>query len=210
MLNYKAYIFDVDGTLYSKRKMQLKMGLKLISHALKKIGNITELKYIKLFREYREMAEYKDKSVGELVDIMSNIKHWNKEHVKSVIDFWMFEAPLEILRQSSYKNVISFINKEKSNGKIIAIYSDYPANDKLKAMGVGYNYVFTADDDEIKGQKPNENGMKYILAILDYPAEEILYVGDRDEKDGESAKMMGIHYMDIKKFKKACDNMLNN
>lgn len=190
-----TYIFDVDGTLYSQKKMRLFMIRDLL---ISGVSRPKQLYIIYMFRKLRE------KHINDSIeDICAKITICAKESVLKCVNYWMFERPLMYIEKCKYQDVQEFINIKQNNHCKIYIYSDYPAHEKLLHMGIRSEHVFCAEDKEIHGQKPNERAMQYIFSNLqEQEKSKILYIGDRYEKDGLSAKSIGIKYYDIKDFRK--------
>lgn len=198
----KFYIFDVDGTLYSLRKMQFAMFCKLCFYFIFHLNKLNELIAIKLFRKYREQKEFKDKTTEQTLSAVAEKLSMEKSHAQKVIDTWMFEIPLHIIKKYAYKDVIEFIKKENASGNCIIIYSDYQPQEKLMALGINADFVFCADDENIKELKPSKKAMSYISATTKLVVQDTIYVGDRFTKDGISAKIADIKYFDIKDFRR--------
>jgi len=188
------YIFDVDGTLYSQKSMRIRMGLSLIGYYLFHPTRIKELLMIQTFRKLREKEEYKAYSVEDLAALIS-------PNAFSVIDKWMFTKPLKVIVKCAYTEVLDFINSRPDDVKIV-IYSDYPAAEKINALGLKVDYIFTSEDPEIKELKPDKQAMEHILNTVNTQVEKYIYVGDRDCKDGASARTVGMRYIDIIDFRK--------
>lgn len=190
----KIYIFDVDGTLYSQKKMHYMMLKKLMGYYIMHPFHVRDLLTIYSFRKNRELDEYKKMSVRELADHMG-------KGCFEVIDKWLFTVPLEIIKKCAYSELIDFICKDREAKKIV-IYSDYPAIDKLKALGIEADLVVTADDSQIHELKPSKKAMEYIISQMGGDIADYVYIGDRDSKDGESARSVGIRYIDINDFRR--------
>lgn len=219
----KVLIFDVDGTLYSLFKMRVLMCAKIAIHFLFHLKKFKELLAVWLFRRYREESEYKNKSIAETQALVAEKLSMHNAVVKNAIEKWIFEEPLVAVQKSVYRDVIEFIRQEQSDGTKIAIYSDYPAHKKLETLGVKADFVFCSDDENIGELKPSQKAMNYILETIgvsycetdevasitagtatsaSVAISDIVYIGDRDSKDGESARLVGIKYIDVKKFRK--------
>ena len=115
---------------------------------------------------------------------------------------WMTEKPKFLIKTFQRKKLIAAINSAKLRGIKIVIYSDNPVSEKIKALDFTPDYAFWSDDDLIKCMKPNAAGLKNIIKLLKLNREEILYIGDRDDRDGLCAKNAGVYYCDVKKFVK--------
>ena len=74
------------------------------------------------------------------------------------------------------------------------MWSDYPAEEKLAALGLRAEVVVSATDPEVDRLKPDPRGLEVALARLGASAEHCLLVGDRDERDGEAARRAGVEW----------------
>ena len=196
-----GYIFDVDGTLYPQKKVRVNMALRLTKYYLIRPFKWKEVAAIYYFRKLRENEKYKSQPMEYLYKNISLRLGVPEKAIFETIHRWMFTEPLDLLKKYRYTEITDFIIKKYNEGTKIIIYSDYPALDKLKAMGIKYNSVYTSCDESIQEQKPSERAMKKILQDIKIPPEKIIYIGDRDEKDKKSAEIIGIKYYDIDEFR---------
>ena len=202
----KGFVFDVDGTLYSQKKMRIKMGVRLLSFYMLRPHRIKELYALKIFRNLREKDEWKRAGFEELYLEIQKKTSLPLTRIEKSIQYWMFQAPLDIIKSCSYQNVISYINEQHHNQKKVIVYSDYPAADKLKAIGMEYDLVFAFGSDGIDEQKPSLQIMKAIVSKSGCTADQLLYVGDRDDRDKASAESVNMPYCDIRQFRQQLTN----
>lgn len=189
-------IFDVDGTLYDQSRLRKKMGRMLISHYLFRPWNAYDLQIIRVFRKERELMNFnpvKDIENAQYEICAKKIKA-PAENVKKVIERWMYKAPLEHLQECSFPGVKNFFESLKKQDIKIAIYSDYPAVDKLQAMGLEADLVVSSTDKAVDSLKPATNGLTYIMKHFNLAPDKCLFIGDRDELDGECARKAGMQY----------------
>lgn len=191
----KAIIVDVDGTLYNQKWLRLTMAFKLIMYYTTHFWKINELIGILLFRRYRYKEQYKSLSNNELIDIISAKLHLESYKLYDVRHYWMDVYPLKYIKKYEYRAFIEWLNN--CNQKIY-VYSDYEPVLKLDTLCLRYETAFFSDGVHIKSTKPDEQAMSYILNEISIPREQILYIGDDDKKDGKSANMAGISYINVK------------
>ena len=199
------YIFDVDGTLYSQKKVRLKMLLRLITYYGLRLYRLKELYALYKFRKLREQPEYKETSMHDLYIIISKKCNLSSGAIQKIIEKWMFIEPLELLKKYKYKDVIAFINKHHQLGKKIIIYSDYPAAEKLNVMQINYDKLYVSGENGFKEQKPSLKAMQNILKSAIIDPSQTVYIGDRDDRDKISAEYVNITYYDIQHFRKIID-----
>ncbi|WP_224998453.1 HAD family hydrolase [Cesiribacter sp. SM1] len=194
--NVELVIFDVDGTLYDQSRLRKKMGRTLIGHYMFRPWSAYDLQIIRVFRKERELMNFnpvKNIENAQYELCAKKIKA-PAENVKKVVEKWMYQAPLQYLQECSFPGVRDFFVSLKKQNIKIAIYSDYPAKEKLQAMGLEADMIVSSTDKEVDSLKPSPNGLTYIMKNFNFPVEKCLFIGDRDELDGECARKIGMQY----------------
>ena len=192
ILNCEAVIFDLDGTLYDKKRIALYSMLKQWKniHILKHSNKIrSELKgkdfknsenYFNNF--YKRVSEESSKPVEEL-------EKWYKQS--------FYRGFIEILRKK-YKAQENLINLlESAKGVIpIAVLSDYShVDERLEALQIDSSFFeITAGSEEYGVLKPSARPLLDIADKLGVPADKILMVGDRHDTDGKAAELAGMMF----------------
>lgn len=99
----------------------------------------------------------------------------------------------------------------RERGYHLGVFSDYPATEKLKALGVRdyFTTVVSSQDNEVRGFKPNTTGFGIAVSRLGLLPGEVLYVGDRLDVDGRGAKGAGIAAAILGKGKADTDDTLH-
>lgn len=183
--DYKALILDMDGTLYHQLPVRIGMAKELFFYYLFRLNRISELLAIYKYRKNYER--------GQLQTPDDNIIYWMEKRPKKYIHFYR------------NKNLIALAEEMQKQGAKIVVYSDYPLEEKLDALSpFKPDYYFSANDADIQCLKPDPKGLLHIINIVDIPKEDILFIGDRYEKDGLCAEGAGIDYMIVgarRKFK---------
>ncbi|MCI6666380.1 MAG: HAD-IA family hydrolase [Lachnospiraceae bacterium] len=201
---YDLYVFDVDGTLYYQNKLRLIMGKRLLMYYLFHPLKFKDLIIIKNFRSLRENA----KDTNGLFDITAKKCNVSVSRVNEVIKKWIYENPIDALIASKDDTLLAIIDKLKANGKTVAIWSDYEADDKLKALKLSTDYVYTAEQERVGELKPSPKGLNLIMSDLNVPKDKTIMIGDRMVKDGEAAKKAGCDYLILSKSKKKREEQL--
>ena len=201
---YDLYVFDVDGTLYYQNKLRLIMGKRLLMYYLLHPLKFKDLIIIKNFRSLRENA----KDTNGLFDITAKKCNVSVSRVNEVTKKWIYEDPIDALIASKDDTLLAIIDKLKANGKTVAIWSDYEADDKLKALQLSTDYVYTAEQERVGELKPSPKGLKLIMSDLRVAKDKTIMIGDRMVKDGEAAKKAGCDYLILSKSKKKREEQL--
>jgi len=193
----KAVIFDVDGTLYDQKKLRTLIAKKLLTHYLIRPHRFRDLEIIHHFRKERENNHSKP-----VRDLAEEQYLWAAEKagvpvakVKEVIDLWIFQKPLQILPACVYDGVRELFANLAEHEITRIIFSDYPAQDKIKAMGLEADGFICATDPEINRLKPHPRGLEIIMKRWALSPEQLLFIGDRDDRDGECARRAGVPYL---------------
>jgi HAD superfamily hydrolase (TIGR01549 family) len=175
---YKAYILDMDGTLYRQMPVRFCMAASLAAYYVRRLNLLHEVSEIRRFRRAIENGVLKA--------------------ADGAVKYWMEEAPLKYIRLFRNKKLLSFIKAQKRRGAVIVVYSDHPAAEKCKALNLVPDYIFCALDKEINCLKPDSRGLGYIVSLLGLSVKDILYIGDRYKKDGLCAASVGIDYWQVR------------
>ncbi len=201
---YKAIVFDLDGTLYFQKPLRLYMAASLGFWYLFHFNKRQELSLLSKFRKVREnwieIAKGEDAILeGETLS-EAHYRHAVKGtnitslQMDELVTNWMDVKPLRFLRVCRDRHLCNFIKELRKEGIQIVVYSDCPIGKKLEVLLLEVDYEFSAYDEMIGTMKPDSKGFKVIMETLELSKEDVLMVGDRMEKDGESAKQVGIDY----------------
>ncbi len=201
---YDLIILDMDGTLYFQRGMQIRMALRLIKHVFSSRNGLKDLSVILKYRKMREKWDSKasmsdEKLYAALADEMSV----TASSVRDTIREWMFEKPMDVVRECRDMVLIEMIGRLLGDGKHICIYSDYPTEDKCRAVGLGTDIPqYYCGKGEIKTLKPNPSALFYIMnEYPDINKEKAVMVGDRADRDKAAADNAGIDSIILGRFR---------
>ena len=200
--DYKAWILDFDGTLYYQLPLRICMALMILAYYIIRPWRISEIMLIQNYRQLREelfAADERDFNRQQLTRIATKYK-LSVSEVEKLLHFWFFEKPLPIIKIFQRKNLIKSIVQHQKQGVQMIVYSDYPVNEKIAAVDFTPEHTFYSDDDLIKCMKPDPAGLRNILKSLNLKADEVLFIGDRDDRDGLCAEAVGVDYLNIRDF----------
>ena len=204
LMQYKAVVFDLDGTLYYQKPFRIRMATFLLTHMIKHPASFRELLVIRFYRKLREDWETheKSKTFPESMGLEQRqykcvAEHFNMsaDKIEQIIRFYMQEAPLKLLLPYRDNKLAGMIKHLRENGVKIVVYSDYPVIDKLQALHIQADACFTAADEQIASMKPNPKGLQVIMKHTGFDAQDMIMVGDRYEKDGMSAAANHMDYI---------------
>lgn len=195
----RAVIFDLDGTLYAQPKLRRYVFLLLIQHILLQPQNIRDIYILYTFRKIRE------RHAGEVVPNLEEKQYaWVEEqttipraHVKKVVEHWMHEVPLSYLERCKPKKLADAMQKLKSTGIRIGVFSDYPVAAKLATLGLTADATAHATEQNVDALKPHPRSLETVRAALHVPNEACVVVGNRESRDGDAARALDIQYVHV-------------
>ena len=201
-MNYDALIFDLDGTLYRQLPVRACMFLRLVSYYALRPTRIRELFLLRKYRQLREKRFSDEREdFGRLqLEEAARLCGLSPDEAQDVITSWMIHKPLKLIHIFRRRRLIDAIKAFQKSGTMIIVYSDYPVREKLCALDLQPDYSYWSGDDVIRCMKPDSSGLSRVIAMLGLEGKNILYIGDRDDKDGECARRAGIAYMDVAEF----------
>ena len=196
LLNWKdidLVVFDVDGTLYDQKRLRLVMLRRLLAASWKS-RSLDTLQTLRTFRHVREsLGDHPEPDFMHLQYARTASRHHKtEEEVRVLTSEWMERQPLPFLAGCRYPHLDFLFAGLRSAGKQIAVFSDYPATDKLAALGLQAAPVVCATDADIARLKPDPFGLLAILQRTGTPAQRTLMVGDRVDRDGIAARRAGV------------------
>ena len=188
----RLVVFDVDGTLYDQRALRLRMIFDLARHLVEKREGRT-LKIIGAYRKLRErLGEEEVENFEEELLRQTARKHdCAPNDVRAAVEEWIERRPLAYLAGCRYPALPALFAALRRAGKRIAIFSDYPAEAKMAAMGLDADLIVSAGDDGVGVLKPNPRGLQRLIETAKVDPAETILIGDRVERDGLAAQRAG-------------------
>jgi FMN phosphatase YigB (HAD superfamily) len=214
--DYRLFIFDLDGTIYDQKPLRLKITFTLIFRLLTFRISRTELKIISEFRKQRELHKgfHSPGLISDQYQWCALELKLPAEKVRKVVEEYMYHFPLKFLKKYMYPGAAELLVRLKKEKYLIAVYSDFPVDDKLKAMGITADFTLYSAHEPVCCMKPTKTGLQHICRQLNVPPENSIYIGDRNDTDGESARMAGIKFLlvDVNKARQGIfyKSILNN
>lgn len=188
-------VFDLDGTLYDARRLRWRMAAWLLADALRQ-RSLQVPRALAAFRRMREALA--DAAQRTEVDFLRLQYRLPAQHagcrpgeLQAWVEDWMEQRPLRYLAACRRPGVHALFDALHAQGKRVAVLSDYPAQDKLAALGLEPDLVVWAGDAGVGRLKPDPRGLRQILSRTGIGAERTLVVGDRAERDGAVAAQVG-------------------
>jgi len=190
----KALIFDVDGTMYRQGRVRRAMVWRLLrAHVTQPHRGLLTLRVLHAYRRAQEVMRALPKEDGDLAErqllLASKWTGVSREVVRSCVGRWMEQEPLEIVARSRREGLLEFLSAAIERGLRLGVFSDYPPDAKLAAMGIAHLFDVTtsAQDPDVQQFKPSSRGLEVTIHRLGVGNHEALYVGDRPEIDALAA-----------------------
>ncbi len=214
-------VFDLDGTLYDARWLRLRMAAWLLADAARCRSLEVPRTLATFRRMREALAEAGARaSAAPLgaapihaadaggsptapmacagVDFLRFQYRLPAQHlgcrpadVQARVEDWMERRPLRWLAACRRPGIVALFEALRRQGKQVAVLSDYPAQDKLAALGLHADPVVWAGDDGVGRLKPDPRGLRQILARTGVAADRTVVVGDRADRDGAVAARVG-------------------
>jgi len=186
--------FDVDGTLYSQRPLRLRMGREMVVHTVAKC-DLNAISVVSAYRRIRERLAAEEVVDFDRVLIAETAKatSMSSERVHAIVSEWIETRPLRYLRSCLFPGVPQLFAGLQRAGKTIGIFSDYPATEKLAAMGLAAHHVVAASDVGLL--KPHAKGLQSLMAAASASPRETLFIGDRADRDGVAGQRAGVRIL---------------
>jgi len=186
-------VFDVDGTLYDAARLRRAMLRHLLAAAWRE-RSLRTLRVLGTFRQVREALaqeacadfltlQYTRTAARTGCDAMQ---------VRALVQEWIQRRPLPLLPACRWPYVQAVFAGLRAAGKPVWALSDYPAADKLDALGLQVDGVVSATDADVARLKPDPRGLRAILARTGVPAARALMIGDRFDRDAAAARRAGV------------------
>lgn len=200
---HSAWLFDLDGTLYPLRPVQLAMACELT------VLSPHWLPALSRFRREQERLRREPSTDGtspyrrqlERAALANRIPI---ESLERAVERWMQRRPGKWLRLFRRRRLAGAIAAFRARGGRTAVVSDYPAFHKLQAMRIAELFDVVVANGEPGGPgslKPSPEGFLLAAQRLDRAPAACLVIGDREEADGEAARRAGMAFAHIRDFR---------
>jgi HAD superfamily hydrolase (TIGR01549 family) len=201
----RGIVFDVDGTLYWQMPLRVYMGIMLLLHHLVKPRQLfLTVKAISAYRRAQEQLRRTKQQDGDCrqrqLALAASQSALPIVAVQDIIEEWFEKKPLAFIRYTRKRNLVSELRRLQQKGYTLGIFSDYPAENKLKALGLRdfFPVIVSCQDRDVNGYKPWTNGFDVIARKMGLDPHQIVYVGDRREVDVMGAGNAGMNAFLVK------------
>lgn len=194
----KAIVFDVDGTLYRQAPLRRAMLMRLLrACVLAPLRGLRTLRVLSAYRKAQEDLRARQTG-GDLAEAQLRLAcertGSERAFAAACVTRWMEEEPLPLVSRFAQPGLGQFVASCRASGIRLGVLSDYPAEAKLRALGLGdaFDAVVCTRASEVGFFKPHPRGLEVTLRKLGTDAAATLYVGDRPEVDAAAARAAGM------------------
>lgn len=190
----QTVVLDLDGTLYDKtglaRRMVRRLWWCLPLLAAERLAR-KNMHYV----QYASQEEF----FGAFFRHMSRGHWWGVNVAATWYHTTYMPTMIRLIRRyhSPRPEVMALVQEARAKGLQLAIYSDYGCViEKLEALGIDpalFDLMVSAP--ELGALKPSEPCARRVMELLNAKPETTLFVGDREDKDGASAKAVGARFL---------------
>lgn len=196
MTQYRAWLVDLDGTLYHPLLLKGLMALQLGLFGLRQVGVLRRFrKEHELLRE--QLHEEVESPYALQLERAASSLGVAPEQVRRVTAEWMVERPSRLLHLVRRRALLAELAEYQASGGLLALVSDYPARRKLRGLRAEGLFQVVVANGEPGGPgrlKPYPDGYLKAAAELGVPNEACLVLGDRDDADGAAARAAGMGF----------------
>lgn len=195
-MKVSAWLVDLDGTLYAALPVKLLMAVELA------LGGWRAAPLLRRFRQEHERLRCDPPAAGGSpyalqLERAAGAAGTSVAVLERTVGEWMIRRPGKWLRLFRRRGLLAEIAAFREQGGKTALVSDYPAREKLLALGAEALFdavVANGEPDGPAGLKPSPEGFLIAAERLGVAPAACLVVGDRDDADGEAARRAGMAF----------------
>jgi putative hydrolase of the HAD superfamily len=190
----QGVIFDVDGTLYDQSALRWRIVPRIVAaHWTRPTKGVRVIRALQAYRQAHEELRNHAFSADLQLAAAAAKCGYTVDEVRVTVDQWFDRAPLDLLPRCVYSGIPEFLHLLYELRISCGVFSDYPAEAKLSAMGLKRFFSHVLCAEEVGRQKPDPIGILTVAREMRLTPECTLYVGDRtiDLEAAAKAGMQG-------------------
>lgn len=195
----KAVAFDLDDTLYDYETLNAQAAQRLCAFTCEALG-IEPQAFCEAFegakRETKKQLRNTAASHNRLLYCQKTLERLGRPPAVLALDlydvYWEYMLGHMRLREGARE----LLEHCREKGLRVAICTDLTAHiqhRKLRRLGIAPLIDVLVTSEEAGAEKPAEAMYLLLLQKLRLKPEEVLFIGDSDEKDAQGPRRMGMH-----------------
>ena len=190
----QTVVFDLDGTLYDKRGLAQRM----VRHLWWCLPLLAAERLARKNMHYVQYAS--EDEFYDMFFLQMSRGHWWGPAIAATwyVDIYL-PTMIRMIRKHHQPRpeAMALIEECQARGLKMAIYSDYGGVvEKLEALGIDPKlFDLKIAAPSLGALKPSEPCVRRVLEMLEADPRTTLFVGDREDKDGQSAKAVGARFL---------------
>ncbi len=192
----EAVVLDLDGTIYNKRRLPAYLILR----------NILWLPFLSAEQKTRKAMRgmYLGSKEAFYTEFFRRMAQ-GRSFTSAMARWWYFHKYMPSMvhalechfRPQSWFG--GFLMECRKRHLRVVVYSDYGwVERKLYALGLHADmFEFVVSAPSLGGLKPAKECAEKVCQSLNIPPERCLFVGDRDDTDGASARAIGARFCQV-------------
>lgn len=198
--SYAAWLVDLDGTLYWAKGVKIAMALEVSLFGLHVARRLSRFR-----AEHETLRREPPDAEGDpfAIQIRRTAKAMaiDPSILERQVRTWMIRRPSRYLALFRRRKLLSEIESFHRAGGKTGLVSDYPAQEKLTALGLRHLFDVVVASGEVPGPrrlKPDPDGYQRAARALSVSPDTCLVIGDRDDADGAAARAAGMDFRKIR------------
>jgi FMN phosphatase YigB (HAD superfamily) len=190
-------IFDLDGTLYNQTALRRRMVAVMVRTLLRDPRCLREIMIVRWVRAYREELAERSARNAAILQYRAAAERFGRdeEEIEMIVDEWIQRRPLALLPSCRLPAAAQLLISLRQRGIRTAVLSDYPPGAKLHVLGLRVDEAACTTDSFPGTLKPDPSALSLLISRLGFDVAECLYVGDRNDRDGEMARRAGMRFL---------------
>lgn len=196
-MEIKAIVLDFDGTVYFQKPVQIYNLLRIILTISVRPRVISEIRIIQKYRKMREKYSDSNLPILSVEDDLAEKENMSVDKIKLLRDYWLIDSQSLAIQIFQRRTLLRKISQLQRKGIAIILWSDYPTAEKSKRLKLRSDLNLCSEDPRIRFAKPSAEGLFFIIESLRLKKNEVILIGDRDNRDGKAAATADIKYYKI-------------
>ena len=179
-------VWDVDGTLYSLRRMKWRVAMKYWRETLKGRNALAQRELASL-RQYRQRIDSIRLAGGSIANRCDDL---DLASLRVAAHRWYVQAIAETGPRAGVTRVLTELRNRTISQ---AVFSDFEADAKLAALGLSEYFDKVYAGERLGYVKPHPAVLEQIASDFSVSLERVLHIGDRVDSDEVAARAAGCH-----------------